>query len=146
MFFQILILTLLLVLGAIILSMSLKKKATEKINSLPDIDDNEFVKTFHRTFSHITDEVLIRERRIIARQLGIPALKLSPLQTFEQLSEYLDTAEYSLAIGDLELSISELFEDAGIEKVYEKNSTIGEVICDIAKAKEILGDKGDWFS
>ena len=144
--FQIVAFTLLLVLGTSILIMLRKRTATKKINTRPDIDDDDFVKTFQRTFSPLSDDVLIRERRILAKQLGIPASKLSSLQTLEQLSTYLDATEYSLAIGDLELALFELFEDAGIEKTYERTSMIGEIMCDIANAKDILGEKGNWFS
>lgn len=109
-----------------------------KVKSLPEISDDLFVKKFNDVYSNISSEAVLQERADLARQLGIPCQKLDPSYTFDELSKHLDDSfgSYQLAIGDLESTVSELFEKLGVKKPYKSPSNIGELIYEIIKAKK----------
>lgn len=108
-----------------------------RIKKLPDINDEQFIKKFLAVYGGVTSEVIIRERDYLASQLGIACNKLDPNYTFDDLSKHLEDhfGSYSLAIGDIESSVSELFEKLGVKKPYKSPATIGELIYEIVKAK-----------
>lgn len=109
------------------------KSRTKK---LPDVSDDLFVEKFNAVFPGVTKEIVLLERKNVAKQLGIPCEKLDPSYTFDKLSNYLNHfGSYDLAIGDLEDEVSELFESRGVEKPYKSPSNIGELIYEIVKAK-----------
>lgn len=107
-----------------------------KVKTLPDLDDDVFLKKFIAIHGDVSCEAVLRERDVLAMQIGIPCHKLDPAYTFDELSNYLEClGSYSLAIGDLESTLSEQFEKLGVKKPYKRPSTIGELIHDIIKAK-----------
>ncbi|SRR6266540_2564876 len=120
-------------LGLALLSVILVKR---KVKKLPDLSNDEFVNKFKGLYGDASSEAVLQERDDLARQLGIPCQKLDPSYTFEELSKHLDSfGSYALAIGDLESTVSELFEKLGVKKPYKSPSNIGEFIYEIIKAK-----------
>lgn len=120
-------------LGLVLLSVILVKK---RVKGLPDLSDNVFVKKFRDLYGEASNEAVLQERDDLASQLGIPCQKLDPSYTFDELSKHLDClGSHALAIGDLESTVSELFEKLGVKKPYKSPSTIGELIHEIIKAK-----------
>jgi len=119
--------------GMWLLIETLKKK---NLHHIPDTSDDDFIKMFEKNFSMVPTDMVIHERKNIAKFFGIPSLKLTPSQTFDDLSKYLNYfGSYDLALGDIEDEVSELFEHADIKKPYHSVSTIGELIHKIIKAK-----------
>lgn len=120
-------------LGIVLASIKLLRRRT---NTLPDVSDDIFIYKFNADFPGFSRESVLQERKNIARQLDIPCEKLDPTCTFDDLSRYLNfLGSYDLAIGDLESSMSELFERLGVKRPYKSPSTIGELIYEIVKAK-----------
>jgi hypothetical protein len=58
-----------------------------KTRSLPRISNAEFPDLYRVTF-HDPDELVLNQRNVIAKHLGLSAETLSPNQTFERLSRY----------------------------------------------------------
>lgn len=82
-----------------------------RVKTLPDLSDDDFVKKFSDIYKNIPNDAVLHERDYLARQLGISCQKLDPSYTFDELSKHLDClGSYQLAIGDLESTVSELFE------------------------------------
>lgn len=121
-------------LGLVLLSVILVKR---KVKKLPDLSNDEFVNKFKDLYGEASSEAVLQERDYLARQLEIPCQKLDPSYTFDELSKHLDDSfgSYQLDIGDLENTVSELFEKLGVKKPYKSASTIGELIYEIIKAK-----------
>ena len=126
-------------LGCALLSAILVKK---KVKKLLDLSDDEFVNKFKDLYGDASSEAVLQERDDLARQLEIPCQKLDPSYTFDELSKHLDSfGSYQLAIGDLESTVSELFEKLRVKKPYKTPSNIGEFICEIIKAKTSVQTK-----
>jgi|GEM_PF-2458023 len=121
-------------LGCALLSAILVKR---KVKKLPDLSDDVFVKKYIDIYGEASNDAVLRERDYLANQLDIPSQKLDPSYTFDELSKHLDNSfgSYQLAIGDLESTVSELFEKLGVKKPYKSPSNIGEFIYEIIKAK-----------
>lgn len=107
-----------------------------RAKTLPNVSDDIFLEKFNAAFPGVANEMVLHERKNVARQLGISCEKLDPAYTFDELSKYLNfLGSYDLAIGDLESTVSELFEKLGVEKPYRIPSNIGELIYEVVKAK-----------
>ena len=121
-------------LGLVLLSVILVRR---KVKKLPDLSDDVFVKKYKDIYGEASNDAVLRERDYLASQLDIPSQKLDPSYTFDELSKHLDNSfgSYQLAIGDLESTVSELFEKLGVKKPYKSPSNIGEFIHEIIKAK-----------
>lgn len=122
--------------GLVLLSVVLAKR---KVKKLPDLSNDEFVNKYKGLYGDVSSEAVLQERDYLARLLEIPCQKLDPSYTFDELSKHLDDSfgGYQLAIGDLESTISELFEKLGVQKPYNSPANIGECIRDIIKAKNV---------
>jgi len=123
-------------LAIVLLSVILVKR---KVKTLPDLSDDVFVKKYKDIYGEASNDAVLRERDYLASQLDIPSQKLDPYYTFDELSKHLDNSfgSYQLAIGDLESTVSELFEKLGVKKPYKSPSNIGEFIQEIIKAKTV---------
>lgn len=112
-----------------------------RVKSLPEVRDSIFVTKFKEVYGNAPSEAVLQERDDLARQLGIQCQKLDTSYTFEELSKHLDDSfgSYQLVIGDLESTVSELFEKLGVRKPYASPSTIGELIYEIIRAKKCEG-------
>jgi hypothetical protein len=107
-----------------------------KLPSLPDVTDEQFLKLYKVRFN--TPEALILGgRHFIAKHLGLPDRKLSPEQKFEWLAQFTGfAAEYEVGMGDLEDELNEICASAGLKAPLPFPATVGELIHEIAKAKE----------
>lgn len=102
---------------------------------LPDISDREFFEELTRRSPIMASpEVVLQERRRVARTLGMPPEKLAPGQTVDFLSERLAyMGDFSVAWNDLLDEASESRAAAGLDQRPETPETIGEVIEDLLR-------------
>lgn len=107
-----------------------------KLPRLPDVSDDQFLRLQKIRFD--TPEARILEgRHFVARHLGLPDSKLSPEHKFEWLSQFTGFAtEYEVGMGDLEDELNEMCGDAGLKAPSSFPGTVGELIHEIAKAKD----------
>ena len=107
-----------------------------KTKTLPTINDDQFLEKFKAIFPGLPDELILLERRRVAKLLGISYKKLDVGMTFSELSKQLNfLGSYDLAIGDLEQELSEYFERQQVEKPSITPSTIGELIHEMVRVK-----------
>jgi hypothetical protein len=100
--------------------------------SLPSISDDQFLYEFfaHHAVSSSTADIL-KERRRIARALGISPEKLTPGLTFDVLSDRLSfLTDFSVAWNDLIDEAEESRERAQLKIRDQVPSTIGEIMED----------------
>lgn len=108
-----------------------------RTKELSDISDESFVSIYEKRFG-ASNRMVIDGRRMIAKFLGLPSLKLTPNQRFEELSRYTGfITEYEVGMGDLESELEELCERAGIEKPDPFPETVGDLIYAMVRAKEM---------
>jgi hypothetical protein len=99
-----------------------------KARSLPRISNTEFLNLYRTVFKD-PDELVLNQRNVIARHLGLPVEVLSPNQTFQGLSQYTGfVGEYEVGMGDLETALLELSERAGLPQPQSFPKTVGEWI------------------
>ena len=80
--------------------------------------------------------IVLEQRRVVAKHVGIPAEKLAPSHTFKQLARYTGFAgEYEVGMGDLEDELIELFERTSLERPEAFPATVGEFIHEVLRAK-----------
>lgn len=109
---------------------------TRRSRALASTSDEDFLRIYSRSYPDPADLVL-QERKIIAAHLGLPAERLAPHDTFQRLSSYTGFAgEYEVGMGDLEEERRELFEQASLLMPESFPPTVGELIHEIATAKQ----------
>ena len=119
--------------GLAAISFLTKKRQSRR---LPRFTDKEFLSIYKESFSGV-DELVLKQRGLIASHLGLPAERLSPNHRFETLSKYTGfVGEYEVAMGDLEDQLNELFERVGLERRASFPSSVGELIQEMIKAEE----------
>jgi len=103
-----------------------------------DLSDEEFVNLYRQRFDGEASAI-VKERKFIAKCLGLNHLKLRPDDRFHELSKLsgFDT-EYQLGMSNLEDQLFELFQQAGIQPPTQFPSTIGELISKLASVKKTL--------
>ena len=103
---------------------------------LPDRSDLEFLQELSRSHSVAAPpEVILQQRRRIARILGMAPEKLAPTQTVDLLSERLAyMGDFSVAWNDLLDEASASREAAGMDQRAEPPETIGELIEDLLRS------------
>lgn len=107
---------------------------TRQARTLSRITDDEFANLYQRRFADSTDSVL-KLRTLVAKHLTLPADKLAPDQTFEQLAKYTGFAgEYEVGMGDLESELMEAFARAGLESPKTFPNTVAEFIHEMLRA------------
>ena len=107
-----------------------------KLPQLPDVADEQFLKLYKVRFG-ASEASILEGRHFVAKHLGLPDSKLSPEQKFEWLSQFTGFAtEYEVGIGDLEDELNEMLADAGLKAPSSFPTTVGELIHEIAKAKD----------
>ena len=107
-----------------------------KLPRLPDITDEQFLKLYRLRFDTLESRVF-EGRHFVAKHLGLPDHKLSPEQKFEWLAQFTGFAsEYEVGMGDLEDELNEICSDAGLKVPSPFPPTVGELIYEIAKAKD----------
>lgn len=106
-----------------------------KARSLPRISNAEFLDLYKVTFAD-PDELVLNQRNVIAKHLGLTAEALSPDQTFERLSRYTGfVGEYEVGMGDLETELLELIQRAGLEQPKSFPVTLGELIHEMVRVR-----------
>lgn len=117
--------------GIVATMLNIRKK-----KSLPNVSDEIFLEKFNAAYPGISSEDVLRERKFVSRHLGVHCEKLDPAYSFDKLSKHLNMlGSFNLAIGDLEDSVSGLFERLEIRRPYKSPSTIGELLYEIIQAK-----------
>jgi hypothetical protein len=107
-----------------------------KLPRLPDVSDDQFLR-LQKTRLDTPETRILEGRHFVARHLGLPDSKLSPEQKFEWLSQFTGFAtEYEVGMGDLEDELNEMCTDAGLKMPASFPATVGELIHEIAKAKD----------
>jgi len=97
------------------------------------VSNAEFLNLYRATFRD-PDELVLNQRNVIARHLGLPAEALSPNQTFEGLSRYTGfVGEYEVGMGDLETALLESIERADLEQPPSFPATVGELIHEMVR-------------
>ena len=111
---------------------------TRKIRVIPRIADAEFLELYRLSFKD-PDDLILRQRGLIARHLRLPAEVLSPNQSLQELSRYCGfVGEYETGIGDLEEELLDLFEKAQIRREQAFPRSVGELIHEFIIATEAL--------
>jgi hypothetical protein len=104
-----------------------------KARSLSLVSDAEFLERYRTTFAD-PDKLVLNQRTVIARHLGLPAEALSPDHTFEGLSQYTGfVGEFEVGMGDLETELLELVERADLEQPTSFPATVGELIHEMVR-------------
>jgi hypothetical protein len=99
---------------------------------LPDISDKEFLNGFEG-FRTLKSQTVLRERRRIAKILGLPPNKLAPDQKLEELSRQFEyMGQFSVAWSDLDDEVRALRRAAGIREDVDPPSTVGELIAELS--------------
>lgn len=122
--------------GVAIVSLLAKRRSFQR---LPDLDDGEFVSVYKQDFDG-DDAAVIRERKFIAKVLGVPHPKLWPNHRFKELSKLHFDVGYEVGTSDLEDILIELCQRAGIEEPSGFPGTVGELIFALVTARK-LGDE-----
>jgi hypothetical protein len=116
-----------------VLSQLAKRRSLQKS---PSMSDEEFVKMYNRQFLGNQSRVR-RERKFIAKTLGLDYLKLRPDQTFSELSKLTGfLTEYDVGMSDLEAELIEVHERGGLERPAQFPKTVGEFISQLLTARE----------
>ena len=104
-----------------------------RASAFPSISDDEFVREFiARHPVAAAPATILKERRRIARILGIPPDRLAPGQSGEALSSRLTfLAEFSIAWNDLADDAAEAREASGLGPREPPPQTIGELLEDM---------------
>lgn len=122
--------------GIAIVSLLAKRWSFQKLS---DLDDGEFVRVYKQGFAG-DDTAVIRERKFIAKILGVPHRKLRPNHRFDELSKLHFDVGYEVGMSDLEDILIELRQRAGIEEPLEFPKTVGELIFALVTVRKKLGD------
>ena len=104
-----------------------------RAKGIPTISDEEFLSAFvarHKVSA--SREAILKERRSIARMLGVPFEKLAPEQTAEFLSARFDfIGDFSIGWNNLYDEAVEAREAAGLDRRDVCPTTVGEFLEDI---------------
>lgn len=108
---------------------------------LRDVPDEVFVERIRRSYAG-GREILLKERRFVASLLSIPAQKLSPEQTIDELRRRFSfLAEFSVGANDLYDEAAEIRQAAGLPGRESPPDTIGELIEDLARGGEAIASR-----
>src|SRR2546423_6056305 len=116
-----------LVLGSVGLAIVAVLARKRSFQRIPDLPDNEFVRIYKQVFQG-DDAAIIRERRFIAKVLGVPHQKLHPNHRFQDLSNLHFDVGYSVAMGDLEYDLIDLRKRVGLDSALHFPDTVGELV------------------
>lgn len=112
-----------------------------RARELPDVPDEVFIERFRRSYLGGRD-TLLKERRFVGSLLSIPAQKLSPEQTIDELRERFSfLAEFSVGANDLYDEAAEMRQLAGLEERQSPPETIGELLEDLVRGREALAKR-----
>lgn len=112
-----------------------------RARELPEVPDEIFVERFSRNYLGDRD-ILLKERRFVGSLLSIPALKLSPEQTIDELrNRFGFLAEFSVGANDLYDEAAEMRQVAGLEERRPPPETIGEILEDLVRGREALAKR-----
>jgi hypothetical protein len=129
-------LLILLVVGSLVAGAAIAYRRL-RARSLPDVTEVEFLERFYLSHEGARDCVL-EERRRVASILSVPAEKLSPDQTLNELARRFGfLAEFSVAANDLYAEAAEMRRIAGLGARESVPDTIGEVIEDLTTGREV---------
>jgi hypothetical protein len=123
--------------GVAIIQVLAKRRSFQR---LPDVDDGEFLSVYKRGFDG-DDAAVIRERKFIAKVLGVPHLKLRPNHRFEELSKLRFDVGYEIGMSDLEDILIELRQRTGIDAPSDLPETVGELIFALVTVRKKLDDE-----
>ena len=133
-------LLLLLLVGLAVAAVGvLFRRATAR--RLPDVPDEVFVERIRRSYAG-GREVVLKERCFVASLLSIPAQKLSPEQTIDELRRRFSfLAEFSVGANDLYDEAAEMRQASGLPGRESAPDTIGELIEDLARGREAIASR-----
>ena len=123
--------------GVAIVSLLAKRRSFRK---LPDLGDGEFVSIYKQRFDG-DGTAVIRERKFVAKILGVPHRKLRPDHRFKELSNLHFDVGYEVGMSDLEDILIELRQRAGIKEPLAFPATVGELIFALVTLRSKLDDE-----
>jgi hypothetical protein len=101
---------------------------------LADVTDEEFIERYSALFEGSAEEALM-ERRYLSKTLGLPARKLAPEQTWEQLAKHAPLISFPVGTSDVADDLNRLLSHADIEVPRAFPSTIGATIQELIRAR-----------
>lgn len=111
-----------------------------RARGLPDVPDEVFVERFQRNHGLVaSQELVLQERRNVASLLSIPAQKLSPEQTVDELRKgFAFFADFSVGANDLYDEAMEARQLAGRGEWVSPPDTVGELLEDLVRGRQAL--------
>ncbi len=128
---------LLLALGcaSLVISFLLRRRAH---HSRADVPDTQFLEQLGDR--PMSDNLLLAERRHVARVLGFRPENLSAHQNLEELARAIDfVGSFSVALNDISAEIEELYKDADITPPEPLAETVGDLVVQLARARRLAG-------
>lgn len=124
--------------GAVSLAIASQLVKRGRLQTISNLSDEEFVSLYERQFVGDKSDIL-RERRFIAKTLGLQYLKLRPDHRFSELLRLTGfLTEYHVGVSDLEAELLERCQRAGLARPAEFPATVGELISKLLGAKQKL--------
>lgn len=110
-----------------------------RARGLPDVPDEVFVERFQKNGLVASQELVLQERRNVASLLSIPAQKLSPEQTVDELrKEFAFFADFSVGANDLYDEAMEARQRVGLGEWVSPPDTVGEFLEGLMRGRHAL--------
>lgn len=100
----------------------------KSLDRFPYVSDELFLGTFNRKYPGFSDDLILRERYILAKHLEVLPEKLDVNLTFDELFKKYNPSDSGLLLGDLDYEFIERFGQS-----LELKETVGEMIYDILR-------------